>query len=69
MNISVEIRKLALEQAKTLTFLAERISEKKNKHYSVQNLSKKLKQGTVNINELSIILDELSYEIKFERKN
>ena len=69
MNLSVEIRKIIIEQAKTLTYLAKCISEKKNKHYSVQNLSNKLKKGTVNFNELSVILDELDYIIKLEPKN
>ena len=43
MNIGIEIRKLALNSCVTLTTLAEYISEKKGKPYSVQNLSSKLK--------------------------
>ena len=68
MNISAEIRKLTIEKGKTLTSLAKRISEVKNKHYSVQNLSNKLKKGTANLNELSIILEELDYDIVFISK-
>lgn len=69
MNIHAEIKKLTTEKATTLTHLAKCISEKKNKHYTVQNLSNKLKKGTVNFNELLIILDELDYVIKLEAKD
>ena len=48
--------------------LAEYISEKKEKHYTVQNLSSKLKKGTVNANEISLILEKMGYEISFSRK-
>ena len=68
MNIGNELKKLTIDSAMTLTELARRIAESKHKHYSVQNLSTKLKKGTVNLNELSIILDELGYNIIFEKK-
>lgn len=67
MNIGNEIRKLTIENGVTLTYLAQCIAEKKGKAYSVQNLSSKLKKGTANFNELSIILEELGYSIKFEK--
>lgn len=67
MNIGNEIRKLALDNCTTLTYLAKCIAEKKGKQYSVQNLSAKLKKGTANFNEMAIILDELGYTIKFEK--
>ncbi len=68
MSLGNEIRKLALDNAVTLTFLAEKISKAKDKPYSVQNLSSKLKKGTVNLNELEIIVKALNYKIKFERE-
>ena len=68
MNIGNEIKKLAIDNATTLTKLANYISEKKQKHYTVQNLSAKLKKGTVNLTELSIIMEFLDYSIKFEKK-
>ena len=69
MNLGNEIKKLAMDNAATLTFLAEEISKKKGKPYSVQNLSSKLKKGTVNLNELSMIMEILGYKIKFEKEN
>lgn len=68
MNIGNEIKKLTIDNAITLTELAKKIAEKKEKHYSVQNLSSKLKKGTVNLNELDIILDALGYDIIFKKK-
>ena len=68
MNIGNEIKKLIIDNATTLTKLANYISEKKEKHYTIQNLSTKLKKGTVNLNELSMILEALGYSIKFEKK-
>jgi len=68
MNIGNELKKLTIDNATTLTELAKKIAIVKQKHYSVQNLSTKLKKGTVNLNELTIILDELGYNIIFEKK-
>ena len=69
MNIGNEVRKLTIENGVTLTKLAECIASAKGKPYSVQNLSSKLKKGTVNFNELDIILKELGYTLKFEKIN
>jgi len=69
MNIGNEIKKLAVDNGMTLTHLAEVISRQKGKNYSVQNLSTKLKKGTANFNELNIILDEMGYEIIFNKKS
>jgi len=69
MNIGNEIKKLTVDNGMTLTRLAEIISEKKGKKYSVQNLSTKLKKGTANFNELNIILEAMGYEIIFKKIN
>lgn len=68
MNIGNEIKKLAIDNCITLTNLAENISEVKGKPYSVQNLSSKLKKGTINANEIAIICDKLGYDIIFSKK-
>ena len=44
------------------------IAEKKGKNYSVQNLSTKLKKGTINFNEINIILEKMGYEIVFKKQ-
>ena len=68
MNIGNEIKKMTVDNGMTLTHLASVISSQKGKKYSVQNLSAKLKKGTVNFNELSVILNEMGYEIIFKKK-
>jgi len=65
MNLSNEIRKLLIDNDYTLTKIAEVISRKKNKNFSVQNFSQKLKNGTVTLREFEIILDELGYAVNF----
>ncbi len=67
MDINIEIRKLAMLENVTLTELAKYIENKKQKPYSVQNLSTKLKKGTLNITELDIILNRLGYNINFNK--
>lgn len=59
LDISKEIKKLLIDSDITLTELARKISNVKNKHYTVQNLSQKLKNGTVNAKEIAIILDRV----------
>ena len=68
MNIGNEIRKLVVDEDITLTILAGRIGKRKGKPYSIQNFSSKLKRGTLNVTELAIILDELGYNLKFEKR-
>ena len=62
--IAENVKGILLGEAKEYV---KKIEEIKQKHYSVQNLSTKLKKGTVNLNELAIILDELGYKINFEK--
>jgi len=69
MNLSNEIRKLMIDRDITLTELAFIIAKKKNKHYTVQNLSQKIRNNTLNANEIDIILDALEYKIIFYPKN
>lgn len=65
MTIGNEIRKLLFDKDVTLTQMADIIAKEKNKPYSVQNLSQKLKSNTLYLNELEIILKYLGYEIRF----
>lgn len=67
MEIGKEIKKLAVENGLTLTYLAKCIAENKGKNYTIQNFSTKLKKGTINYNELVIILKELGYEIELKK--
>ena len=68
MNIEKEIKKIVIENGKTLTYLSKALERLKGKPYSVQNLSQKLKKGTINFNEINLILEELGYTLKIEEK-
>jgi hypothetical protein len=68
MGICNEIRKLMIDCDITLTQLALEISKAKNKHYTVQNLSQKLKNNTLNSAEIDIILKTLNYKVFFYTK-
>lgn len=68
MSLCNEIRKLMIDCDVTLTQLAQEISRAKNKHYTVQNLSQKLKNNTLNAQEVDIILDVLNYQMFFYPK-
>jgi hypothetical protein len=68
MDIRKEIKILLLENDLNLTELAKKIAEAKGCHYSVQNLSNKLKKGSITFNELQLIADILNYEIKLEKR-
>ena len=48
MGICNDIKKIMIDKDMTLTQLAQVISKKKNKHYTVQNLSQKLRNNTLN---------------------
>ena len=63
MSISNGIKKILIDKDMTLTQLAKIISEKKGKNFSIQNLSQKLKNETINLKEFEIILDALNYKI------
>lgn len=65
MGICNEIKKLMIDNDVTITQLAKVIAEAKNKHYTVQNLSQKLRNNTLNAKEIDIILSALKYQIYF----
>ncbi len=65
MGICNEIKKIMIDKDMTLTQLSQIISEKKNKHYTVQNLSQKLRNNTLNALEIEIILQALEHKIIF----
>ncbi|MFA6989854.1 MAG: hypothetical protein WC197_07275 [Candidatus Gastranaerophilaceae bacterium] len=49
--------------------IALKMQEKTGKNYSLQNLSHRLKRGTVTYNEVLLISEILGYKIKFEKEN
>jgi hypoxanthine-guanine phosphoribosyltransferase len=65
MNIKVKI----IEAGKTITDVAELLGQKYGKPVSVQNLSQKIRRGTLKISEIEDIADVLGYEVKWVKKD
>ena len=71
MSIKVreQVKSLLGESGVTMKQVAQCLSEKMNKKYSLANLSSKLKRGTLTYNEFLEILEILDYEISIRPKN
>ena len=63
-KIMAEIKYLLAIKGLTLTYLAQELSKKLGKSYSLTNLSKKLKRGSIPYEELSLVAEILDCEIK-----
>lgn len=68
MLVREQIKALLAQENVMMKDLAGKMQEKTGKSYSLQNLSHRLKRGTVTYNEVLIIADLLGYSIKFEKK-
>ena len=62
------IRSLALMEGKTLTRMKIDINHKYNKTDSLENLTNKLRNGTVKVTEILEIFDILGYDILVRKK-
>jgi len=63
-----DLKKILLDVNVSLTELAEALGKRLNKHYSLNNLSNKLRNETITHREMLIIADILGYDLKFVRK-
>lgn len=68
MNANTQIRVLLAQKHLNITKLAGLISEKTGKPCSKQNLSNKLRNGTVRYDEMLVIADILGFKIEFSEK-
>lgn len=69
MSIMNDLKKVLLDVDVSLTELAEALSKKLGKQYSMQNLSNKLRNETITHREMLVIADILGYDLQFVRKN
>ena len=60
-----EIKQLILDRDFTLTDLANELSKKLNKKYTMANLSQILRNETIPYREIKLIAEILDYDIKF----
>ena len=68
MSIMNDLKKVLLDVNISLTELAEALSKKLGKRYSMQNLSNKLRNETITHREMLVIADILGYHLQFIRK-
>ena len=67
MNSRETIKSLMALENVTLTKVAEEMTKRTGKHYSMHNLSQKLSRKTIKFEEIILISDILGYKIKFEK--
>ncbi len=68
MNTINEVKSLAAKKGLTLTYLAKFLSERTNKHCSINNLSNKLRSNTIRYSEMKLIAEALDMELIFREK-
>ena len=68
MQVREQVKTLLSQEAITMKELAKRIQEKTGKNFSLQNLSHRLKRGTLYYNEVLLVAEILGYNIKFEKE-
>jgi hypothetical protein len=70
MNLQAreQIKSILAKENIMMKELATELGKVLNKHYTLDNLSKKLKNGTIAYNQVVLIADILGYKIKFEKE-
>lgn len=66
MNIRDNIKSLIAFQSRTMTEIAQEMTKRTGKNYSMHNLSQKLSRKTIKFDEVDLIMEILGYKIKFE---
>lgn len=68
LNANAQVRAFLTMRGSNISKLASLLGEKLGKKYTRQNLSNKLRAGTLKYDEMLVIADILGFEIKFEEK-
>lgn len=67
MTVKEDIKSLLAKDSWTITKMAEKMTEKTGKNYTVKTLSQKLTNSTLKYDEYKIIVDILGYKIELVR--
>lgn len=67
MTVKEDIKSLLAKESCTITDMAEKLTAKTGKKYTVKTLSQKLTNGTLRYDEYKNIIDILGYEISLVR--
>ncbi len=68
MYVREQVKALLAQENTKMKDLALKMQEKIGKKYTLQNLSHRLKRGTVTYNEFLEIAEILGYKVKFEKE-
>ena len=70
MNLKAreQIKSILAQEGLMMKDLAVELEKALNKQYTLNNLSKKLRNGTIPYNQVALIADILGYKIKFEKE-
>ena len=65
-NVKEQIKSMLAAKSITMKEIAYFLSKKREKNYSLENLSSKLRRGTLQYNVVVLIADYLGYDIEFK---
>lgn len=68
MQVREQIKTLLAQENIKMKELAVKLQKTTGKNYSLQNISQRLKRGTLYYNEVLLIAEILGYDIKFEKE-
>ena len=68
MGVKEDVKMLLAKESETMTSLAEKMSKKSSKVYTMKSISDKLARKTLRYEEFILILDVLGYEAEYKRK-
>lgn len=68
MTIREDIKSLLAKESFTITKLAEELTEKTGKKYTVKSISQKLSRNTLRYEEFKLITEILGYKINIEKE-
>ena len=67
MSVREDVKQLLAKEAKTMTWLAIKMSEISGKKYNLKSISDNLARKTLQYEEFVLILKILGYEIEFKK--
>lgn len=68
MSANKDLRKLLLEEAKTIKQLADMASQKSGEKITQYSISQKLNRDSMKYDEVKFLAGVLGYEIEFKKK-
>lgn len=68
MSIRNQIKYLLFKENSSITKIAEELTKRTGKQYTLKSLSQKLSRGMLRAEEFKLILEILGYEIKVVKK-